>query len=114
MTADPAERLAGSPGFPGVTPASDLYLPARRNSEGVDLLEPHDLNAVLREREAFAAQKWQAGPLTASAVEDSGGAAVTLRNPARPDDVVGEVRLATPEQAQAALERWVGDHSLLD
>ena len=107
MTEDPARRLAAAPGFPGVTPAAALYLPGRRNSEGVDLLEPHDLNATLRDRDAFAAHRWQAEPVLApdaeraaqgAADEPADTASATLHNPARPDDAVGNIRLATPQE----------------
>jgi RHH-type proline utilization regulon transcriptional repressor/proline dehydrogenase/delta 1-pyrroline-5-carboxylate dehydrogenase len=92
---DPSLRLAEDAGgadtricLPG-----DLYAPERRNSAGVNLASVDERRALERACEAVAARGWSAvagGPAATPA-----GTPRACRNPARPADVVGEVRECT-------------------
>ena len=99
VAADPFAAL-GEGARAVVVPPAELF-GARRNSRGFDLHDVAELAAIDAARAPFADHRWQAGPMLAGdEVAGEGGARV---NPARPDDVVGEVRDAGPEDVAAAL-----------
>lgn len=111
----PAETVAADPfaseglGTPhnAVTAPSDLFLPERANSKGVDLHDRAAWNALDAERSAFAEATWEAAPILA--VPGGLGDAEDVTNPAKPDDIVGKVRLTRPDdvaRAIAAAQPW--------
>lgn len=99
-----ADAWAFSPN-PSIPAPSDLYAP-RRNAAGWDLTDPGDLAEIEAGRAPFAAPyDWKAGPITSAAV---GGLARTVFNPAKPDEVVGEVVEADPASAASAVGAAAG------
>ena len=79
----------------------DLFQPDRGNSRGFDLTARPDLDTIEAARAPFAETRFTAAPILAGKVE--GGAPVTATNPARPDDTVGEVTLASAADVETAL-----------
>ncbi len=99
VAADPFEAVK-HPAMP-VTAPMDLYAPERPNSEGLDLHDPHAMARLNAARAPFRESTWQAGPM--GAADMTGGAMIEVHNPARPTDKVGEVRLATRADTDAAI-----------
>ncbi|MGO4381202.1 trifunctional transcriptional regulator/proline dehydrogenase/L-glutamate gamma-semialdehyde dehydrogenase [Pseudoduganella sp. RAF19] len=95
---DVARELQGSP-HPAIKLPLQMFGDERKNSKGLDLSNED----VLREVSAVLAEprSWTAGPLLA--VEASAGAAQPVINPARKDDVVGQVSEANAADVDAAL-----------
>jgi RHH-type proline utilization regulon transcriptional repressor/proline dehydrogenase/delta 1-pyrroline-5-carboxylate dehydrogenase len=85
----------------------EIYGDARRNSRGVDLANEDQLAAIAEAMRASRSRRWAAEPLVAAGSTpdaDPGGAAtLQLRNPADHDDIVGEVREASPAEVERAL-----------
>jgi RHH-type proline utilization regulon transcriptional repressor/proline dehydrogenase/delta 1-pyrroline-5-carboxylate dehydrogenase len=78
----------------------DLFQPSRQNSAGIDLTDPVAVETVLAARAKFRTQQWQAVPLIAATAQPRPPQAMV--NPARPDDVVGSVAEASPDDIEAA------------
>ena len=93
------EALA--PDGPGLPKPTELHMPERRVARGYDLGEHSVLDDVAR-RVAAARRRWRAAPIVNGKVLS--GAARTAFSPARPDEAIGEVIDATPEQVRAAME----------
>ncbi|MBK9136038.1 MAG: trifunctional transcriptional regulator/proline dehydrogenase/L-glutamate gamma-semialdehyde dehydrogenase [Betaproteobacteria bacterium] len=74
---------------------------ARANSRGLDLADERTLAALDRAFADAAARPWSAEPMLARG--EPQGEWVAVRNPADPDDIVGQVREATPADVRAAL-----------
>ncbi|MEQ8652667.1 MAG: bifunctional proline dehydrogenase/L-glutamate gamma-semialdehyde dehydrogenase PutA [Kiloniellales bacterium] len=100
---DPIE-VAERDGFlpnPRIQTPATIFAP-RRNSRGWDLTDPRDLAAIEAGRAPFASpHRWRAEPLVAG--RSGGGTARVVANPAKPDEVVGEVREADADLARAAV-----------
>ena len=96
------EGLGDAAANPCIAAPADLFMPDRRNSKGWDLTDPIAVAAIEAEREAFRTVVWEAGPLIAGAVVGAG--LEEIRNPARPDDVVGRETHSAPGDIEAALE----------
>ncbi|MEM7742124.1 MAG: bifunctional proline dehydrogenase/L-glutamate gamma-semialdehyde dehydrogenase PutA [Pseudomonadota bacterium] len=100
---DPIEIAAAdvcSPN-PAIPRPADLFAP-RVNSRGWDLTDPVDLAKIEAGRAPFAAPyRWVAAPL--SPLAGNRGSVREVRNPARPDEVVGTVIEADAELATAAI-----------
>ncbi|MCH9675143.1 MAG: bifunctional proline dehydrogenase/L-glutamate gamma-semialdehyde dehydrogenase PutA [Gammaproteobacteria bacterium] len=79
----------------------DLYGGERTNSRGLNLTSPMTLNVLKRALADFAHTEWSAFPT--GAPEDL--AQQQVFNPAQPEQVVGQVRLADIACADAALKR---------
>ncbi|MCX8006211.1 MAG: bifunctional proline dehydrogenase/L-glutamate gamma-semialdehyde dehydrogenase PutA, partial [Burkholderiaceae bacterium] len=103
LLADPCElaQATGGAPHPQVPRPADLYLPLRRNSQGLDLNDEPTLAQLQRAFAQAAAQRWHAAPLLAQAVAD--GPPRPVHNPARCGQVVGMVHEATEAQIEAAL-----------
>ncbi|MGI9420716.1 MAG: bifunctional proline dehydrogenase/L-glutamate gamma-semialdehyde dehydrogenase PutA, partial [Geminicoccaceae bacterium] len=104
VAADPFEAVLDAlpdAAHPGITPPPSLYGDKRRNARGWDLADPLHLAGIEDARGPFAAETWQTAPMIAGPVE--GGARRVIRNPARPDDVVGEVIEAADADIRTAL-----------
>ena len=100
---DPFDMVAtqGPAANPAIAEPAAIFGASRSNSRGWDITDPLVLAAIEQAREAFAgADRWQAAPMTRAA---GAAAARPVVNPARPDDRVGTVREATPEQVAAAV-----------
>ncbi len=100
-----AEGLA-SIANPHIPLPADLFAPARKNSRGWNLADPLELARLQKSRDAFKNKTWSAAPLIGGVAQS--GPSHNVRNPANPDDVVGVVCEATPEQVAEALQRALG------
>ncbi len=110
VAADPFEAVKANGGQPpgAVVLPSDIF-PGRRNSTGWDLHDPVDLDVIERAREPFLRAKWEAAPLIAG--DTAGLGVLDVRNPAVPSDLVGQVRMASPDDVRTALggaRNWSG------
>ena len=95
------ESTLGAP-HPSIALPRELFGPtgaARANSSGLDLADERTLAALAQ---AFdQAKPWRAAPMLAQG--EPQGPWQPVCNPADPDDAVGEVQGATPDDVQAAL-----------
>ncbi|KAB2969650.1 bifunctional proline dehydrogenase/L-glutamate gamma-semialdehyde dehydrogenase PutA [Zoogloea sp.] len=104
LVRDPVEAATASGGrpHPAIPLPADLYA-GRSNSRGFDL-------ASAAVRRAFAAALASSREVQLSAfprvpgVEEGDSGQVLIRNPARPEEVVGRVRFALPEELETALQ----------
>ncbi|RZV42615.1 MAG: bifunctional proline dehydrogenase/L-glutamate gamma-semialdehyde dehydrogenase PutA [Acidimicrobiales bacterium] len=80
---------------------ADLFAPERKNSIGWDLHNEDDLADIDAARTPFKTTTWTAKPLIAG--KSVGEAPQTIFNPANPQEVVGHVIEATPEDVDIAL-----------
>ncbi|MBI5275962.1 MAG: trifunctional transcriptional regulator/proline dehydrogenase/L-glutamate gamma-semialdehyde dehydrogenase [Burkholderiales bacterium] len=95
------EGAIGRP-HPAIPLPRDLYGSVRRNSRGVDLASESQLRELAEAFDASARDPWQARPLLAE--EAGSGLPEPVLNPADRNDTVGEVRAATPDEVELALE----------
>jgi len=103
VAADPfaaLEKLGGQPN-PHVLAPATIFGPMRKNSHGDDLHDTRDIVRIDAAREPFRAQSWQGRPVLAC--DSIGGEVHIVRNPAKPEDIVGEVVFASDADAEAAL-----------
>ncbi len=100
--ADPFDQLeeAAQHPAPGVIDPPELF-GSRRNSKGFDIHSRDDLDAIEAARSPFATHVWDAAPVLAGPVQ--GEPAEDVRNPARPDDLVGRVSESTEADVETAL-----------
>jgi len=87
---------------PAVTQPSELFAPERRNSRGTDLHHRKEIAGYQQDRAPYADKSWQAGPVVAG--DATADAAHAVRNPARPDDIVGEVAFASAADVEVAYD----------
>ncbi len=86
---------------PRIAVPSAIFAP-RRNSRGWDLTDPCDLAAIEAGRAPFASpHQWSAEPLVAGGVTVGKGRKIL--NPAKPEEVVGEVKEADGGLVQTAV-----------
>jgi RHH-type proline utilization regulon transcriptional repressor/proline dehydrogenase/delta 1-pyrroline-5-carboxylate dehydrogenase len=109
VAADPFVAFDRGGNNRAVLAPADLYGTERRNSRGWNLRDMLDTGEIDAARGDFARATWSAGPVLAAAAASGGGTEHEVRNPARPDDLVGRVTEASPddvENALAAAEVW--------
>ncbi|MGH7097804.1 MAG: bifunctional proline dehydrogenase/L-glutamate gamma-semialdehyde dehydrogenase PutA [Stellaceae bacterium] len=120
IIADPVARLAALPAkpHPKIPLPADLYGPARRNAQGLDLAAPDVLAVVRAELTAACARPWSAAPLVGG-VERAGEAqpvfdpsdrrrqigAVVMTDPAMLDEALRRAERAAPSWDQTPAER---------
>jgi RHH-type proline utilization regulon transcriptional repressor/proline dehydrogenase/delta 1-pyrroline-5-carboxylate dehydrogenase len=109
LIADPVEAAKaiqplGAP-HPKIAQPRDI-LGARRNSAGLDLSNEQQLASLSAALLSSADRLWRAVPLLADGPAKTSDA-VTLRNPANRNDIVGQVIEATPAQAAQAVDHAV-------
>lgn len=97
-----AEQLGGSVANSRIAAPADIFLPERQNSKGWDLTDPVQLAVIDDERGRFRSVRWEAGPSVAGL--HTGVECREVRNPARPDDIVGYVTESAPADIVAAIE----------
>lgn len=86
---------------PSIVKPSDIYQPERPNSKGWDLRSREDLAIIEKARAPFLEHQWDVVPLMA--VDAAPGDAEPVKNPAKPDDIVGHVRPAAADDVTAAI-----------
>ena len=96
------ERLGAAVANPRIAAPADIFLPHRRNAKGWDLTDPLAVAAIDAERASFRSAEWEAGPLVVAS--PVGADRREIRNPARPDDIVGHVAQSAPADIAAAIE----------
>ncbi|MDE0412679.1 MAG: bifunctional proline dehydrogenase/L-glutamate gamma-semialdehyde dehydrogenase PutA [Gammaproteobacteria bacterium] len=96
------ERFGGAVANPRIAAPADLFLPERKNSKGWDLADPVQLGAIDDARARFRCARWEAGPSAAGL--RSRAVCREVRNPARPEDLVGHVTESMPADIGAAVE----------
>ncbi len=80
---------------------ADIYGAKRRNAEGWDLTDPTEVDNIEKGRAPFRDHQWTGGPMLAGEVR--GGEVLEVRNPANPDDKVGQVTQAAGEDIESAI-----------
>ncbi|MEM8880376.1 MAG: bifunctional proline dehydrogenase/L-glutamate gamma-semialdehyde dehydrogenase PutA [Pseudomonadota bacterium] len=83
---------------PAVTAPAALFAPERVNSQGWDLWDRVDRQNAEALRDAHMDDTWQAGIGLSGETRD-------IRNPADPNDIVGQLTEAGPDDLAAALKR---------
>ena len=96
------EELGGAIANPAIASPPALFAPARCNAKGWDLADPLTIDAIETGRAPFRTEVWEAAPMIAG--EALGAERTAVRNPARPDDIVGCVTQAAPADIETALE----------
>ena len=107
LLADPvsAARLSQGAPHPAIVLPPQLFAPARRNSRGLDLHHAPTLAALQAAFGASAARAWTAYPVLATGrFAPDPGQPQAVRNPARPDHVVGHVQAASAADVESALQ----------
>ncbi len=85
-----------------IVPPTKIFGDQRRNSKGWDLTDPVTVAELDEGRGRYKTHQWKGGPVMAGSV--SGGEVVEVRNPANPDDLVGQVTHASEADVSAALD----------
>lgn len=85
-----------------IVPPPQIFGEQRRNSRGWDITDPVAVAEIEEGRGRFREHQWQGGPVLAS--EARGGERLEVRNPAKPDDLVGHITHASAEDIDAALD----------
>ncbi|MGI9436986.1 MAG: bifunctional proline dehydrogenase/L-glutamate gamma-semialdehyde dehydrogenase PutA [Geminicoccaceae bacterium] len=93
-------HLSDAP-HPKIITPSDLFQPLRKNAIGFDLSDPIVVAGIEDERGQFAEARWRAAPMIDGKV--AGGERWVIANPANPNDIVGEVIEAAPQDIEIAL-----------
>lgn len=83
-----------------VRPA-DLFGANRRNSKGWDITDPVTVAQIDEGRDAFRSHQWAGGPLIAANI--TGNEVLEVKNPAKPDDLVGHITHANEADVDAAI-----------
>ncbi len=98
------ERAGGALGLPHpkIALPRDLFGAVRLNSRGIDLSDEMSLAALASELMATAFEPWRAQPTRMLRGDSRSGQPV--RNPANPDDIVGEVIDADLDDVNAAIQ----------
>ncbi|WP_172293879.1 bifunctional proline dehydrogenase/L-glutamate gamma-semialdehyde dehydrogenase PutA [Pseudoruegeria sp. HB172150] len=100
VAADPFTALDSTP--VRVRKGPEIFLPDRSNSKGWDLAHRPALKTLNKERDAHRATPFAAAPILATDALPQGNDEPQC-NPANPDDLVGHVKNATPDEVEAAL-----------
>ncbi|MGH7046161.1 MAG: bifunctional proline dehydrogenase/L-glutamate gamma-semialdehyde dehydrogenase PutA [Stellaceae bacterium] len=103
LVADPVARLARTEHkpHPRIPLPADLYMPARRNSRGLDLDDLPTLTALRGELERACSEPWHAAPIIGGIEQPGDGQAVF--NPADRRSPIGTVAMAGAGEVDRAL-----------
>lgn len=98
VAADPFGLIGDTPALPK---GPDLFSPHRANARGWDITHRPTMDAIDAGRNPLRSAKWTARPVSPA----YGGQAKTrsVVNPANPNDTVGEIIWATPQDATDAI-----------
>lgn len=83
-----------------VRPA-DLFGADRRNSKGWDVTDPVTIAKIDEGRDAFLSHRWEGGPRIAADI--TGDEVLEVKNPAKPEDLVGHITHANEADVDAAI-----------
>jgi len=86
---------------PNIPKPAEIYGEERVNARGWDLTEPLTVGTLAHAMTAFRNRSWQAGPMIETPSGSSQNRNIT--NPAHPEEIVGQVCEATPEDVENAL-----------
>ncbi|MCT8161902.1 bifunctional proline dehydrogenase/L-glutamate gamma-semialdehyde dehydrogenase PutA [Pseudoruegeria sp. SHC-113] len=103
VAADPFEALDAAGRNAAVVRPADLFRPERANARGWDVNDPLHAAEIEAARAPFAQKTYAVAPLLAEGVAAPEGQSLEIRNPARSEDVIGTVQLASPELAESAV-----------
>ncbi len=100
---DPVETVDGwtKAAHPRIPLPVNIYMPERRNSQGVNLADGLTLEKFASRMEVVANREWVARPLIGG--RDNDGEAETIRNPARTNEIVGIAYAASEAQVDEAI-----------
>ena len=84
-----------------VKPAK-IFGEQRRNSKGWDITDPVTIGEINRGRDRYRDFQWQGGPVTVN--DPAGGDSQEVRNPADPDDLVGQITWASEQDIDVAID----------
>jgi RHH-type proline utilization regulon transcriptional repressor/proline dehydrogenase/delta 1-pyrroline-5-carboxylate dehydrogenase len=115
LLADPASEVAEATQkrHPLIRLPRDIFAPERKNSMGLDLSDPHVLESLYEEMEAFSRKDYSAVPIIGGKKFGPADHVRSIKNPAN-GSVLGEVLDATPshmDSAFAAAEEGFEDWS---
>ncbi|MEO0658016.1 MAG: bifunctional proline dehydrogenase/L-glutamate gamma-semialdehyde dehydrogenase PutA [Pseudomonadota bacterium] len=99
VASDPFAGLSTDP--PTIARGTDLFMPQRPNSMGFDLSNIATLDRIDTARDPFRLHTWAVAPLVCG--NGDAGPSIPVINPASPDDHVGQVQVATADEAVQAI-----------
>ncbi|WP_372965242.1 bifunctional proline dehydrogenase/L-glutamate gamma-semialdehyde dehydrogenase PutA [Marinobacter sp.] len=85
-----------------IVPPGKIFGDQRRNSKGWDLTDPVTVAELNEGRGRYRKHQWQGGPVMS--VPAAEGETIDVRNPADPDDLVGQITFASKADVSAALD----------
>src|SRR5215510_1018095 len=94
---DSLERVA----HPRIPLPVNLFAPERANSAGFNFADGQAVDALMRDAGRASQQPWSAAPIVSG--QPRGGTAVPVRNPANPDEQIGQVTNADAATVDAAV-----------
>ncbi|WP_421864521.1 bifunctional proline dehydrogenase/L-glutamate gamma-semialdehyde dehydrogenase PutA [Motiliproteus sp.] len=80
---------------------ADIFGKGRINARGWDITDPMAMDELDRQRNEFRQHRWSAGPITATGAD--GAQTEIVRNPANPEDHVGQVTQSSRTDIDNAL-----------
>ena len=102
---DPLDQMlqvAETPSHPNIPQPADLYQPQRRNSAGRDLEDRIAVAGLEEDMSASIDRLWK---FSQNATADLNGTVREVRNPARPEEQVGDLKEASVEDIGPAIHR---------
>jgi RHH-type transcriptional regulator, proline utilization regulon repressor / proline dehydrogenase / delta 1-pyrroline-5-carboxylate dehydrogenase len=105
LTADPVAKLEQTQTIrhPYVKLPSDLFIPARKNSMGIDLTDATDTRTLMSGMAEAWNRPWQASPIVSG--QDLTGIGAPVNDPAQNNRIVGQVIAATTDQVSEAFQK---------
>ena len=100
VATDPFDNIGT---FPNLAKGPALFAPQRANSKGWDITHRPTLETLDAATKPLRNQQWQAAPLLVSGQENAHTNTRAVYNPANPDDTVGHINWATPDDATTAI-----------
>ena len=104
MLEDPVQKLASLAKIPHpkIPLPKDIYEPERKNSRGVDFSDSETWEPLAHQIEIASKKSYRAGPILKGKLID-GEKQRAIRNPSNPQEIIGQVSLASEKQVEQAL-----------
>lgn len=99
-----------NPHNPTIACPPELFGDTRRNARGWDITDSGDRAKIDIARDVYRHREFHAGPIIAGDIV--GGPTSAVTNPFNPDDTLGTIRAASPEDVETALDKasiWQAD-----